>query len=259
MKFNVYAGASFRVGNASGATPTTAMYINSNGNVGIGGTSPTAQLAVYSSVASTTAPTLLLNHNSGYGQISGLDPFHSLILRGIPAGTTGYDVTTGDQMSFVEYGGDFRFYQKASAAPVLQGRLNLGTWTVTGDVVAYGSPSDITLKTNIKPLEGALEKVMRLQGVSFTWKEDTDTNKMTGIKDDIGFIAQEVQKLVPEVVTGKEGDISKGEILGITYSNLVPVLTKAIQEQQKQIEDQNAKIAAQQKQIEELIKLVKGQ
>jgi hypothetical protein len=51
--------------------------------------------------------------------------------------------------------------------------------------------------------------------------------------------------------------LSKGEILGITYSNLVPVLTKAIQEQQKQIEDQNAKIAAQQKQIEELIKLMK--
>ena len=65
------------------------------------------------------------------------------------------------------------------------------------------------------------------------------------------------KKLVPEVVTGKEGDLSKGEILGITYSNLVPVLTKAIQEQQKQIEDQNAKIAAQQKQIEELIKLMK--
>jgi N-methylhydantoinase B/oxoprolinase/acetone carboxylase alpha subunit len=74
----------------------------------------------------------------------------------------------------------------------------------------------------------------------------------------VGFIAQEVQKLVPEVVTGKEGDLNKGEILGITYSNLVPVLAKAIQEQQKQIEDQNAKIAAQQKQIEELIKLVKG-
>jgi N-methylhydantoinase B/oxoprolinase/acetone carboxylase alpha subunit len=73
----------------------------------------------------------------------------------------------------------------------------------------------------------------------------------------VGFIAQEVQKLVPEVVTGKEGDLNKGEILGITYSNLVPVLTKAIQEQQKQIEDQNAKIAAQQKQIEELIKLMK--
>ena len=43
-------------------------------------------------------------------------------------------------------------------------------------------------------------------------------------------------ELVPEVVTGKEGDLEKGEILGITYSNLIPVLAKAIQEQQKQIE-----------------------
>ena len=47
---------------------------------------------------------------------------------------------------------------------------------------------------------------------------------------------------IPEVITGKEGDLSKGEILGITYSNLVPVLTKAIQEQQKQIEELKALI-----------------
>jgi hypothetical protein len=63
----------------------------------------------------------------------------------------------------------------------------------------------------------------------------------------IGFIAQEVQPLLPEVVTGTEGDIEKGETLGITYSSLIPVLTKAIQEQQQQLE-------AQQKQIQSLIK-----
>ena len=60
----------------------------------------------------------------------------------------------------------------------------------------------------------------------------------------VGFIAQEVQTLVPEVVTGKEGDLSKGETLGITYSNLVPVLTKAIQEQQAMIEQLKAEIEA---------------
>ena len=48
------------------------------------------------------------------------------------------------------------------------------------------------------------------------------------------------------------GIFRKGEILGVTYSHLVPVLTKAIQEQQKQIEAQNDKIAVQQKQIDDL-------
>jgi hypothetical protein len=43
----------------------------------------------------------------------------------------------------------------------------------------------------------------------------------------LGFIAQEIQKLVPEVVTGKEGDLSKGEILGITHSNFSSCASKS--------------------------------
>ena len=211
---------------------TNKVWVTTGGNVGIGSTSPVARLDIISSTASTTAPTLYLNQNSQFGHISALDAFHSLILRGIPAGTTGYDVTAGDQMSFVEYGGDFRFYQKASAAPVLQGRLNVGTFTVTGDVIAYGSPSDITLKTNIKPLEGALEKIMKLKGVSFTWKEDTDANKMTGIKDDIGFIAQEVQEVLPDLVRKNDNGL-----LSLRDKGITALLVEAIKEQQQQIDE----------------------
>ena len=72
----------------------------------------------------------------------------------------------------------------------------------------------------------------------------------------VGFIAQEVNKLVPEVITGIEGDLEKGEILGITYANLVAVLTKAIQEQQKQIEDLHQKLEAQGKKMDYLITLL---
>ena len=73
---------------------------------------------------------------------------------------------------------------------------------------------------------------------------------------EIGFIAQDVKPLIPEVVTGKEGDLEKGEILGITYANLVPVLSKAIQEQQKQIDDLHQKLEAQGKKIDYLIALL---
>ena len=51
------------------------------------------------------------------------------------------------------------------------------------------------------------------------------------------YIAQEIKKLVPEVVTGFEGELSKHETLSLTYENLVAVLTKAIQEQQEIIEN----------------------
>ena len=131
--------------------------------------------------------------------------------------------------------------------------IRLGNTAVTsiGGQVAWTAASDSRIKKNIVNSTYGLATVLKLRPVEY--------NLTSNDLKQVGFIAQEVQKLVPEVVTGKEGDLSKGEILGITYSNLVPVLTKAIQEQQKQIEDQNAKIAAQQKQIEELIKLVKGQ
>ena len=130
-------------------------------------------------------------------------------------------------------------------------RLGNGAVTVIEGAVSFTAASDSRIKKNIVNSNYGLATVLKLRPVEY--------NLTSNDLKQVGFIAQEVQKLVPEVVTGKEGDLSKGEILGITYSNLVPVLTKAIQEQQKQIEDQNAKIAAQQKQIEELIKLVKGQ
>lgn len=107
-----------------------------------------------------------------------------------------------------------------------------GVLTVISDVIAYGSPSDIAFKTNIKPLEGALDKVMKLQGVSFTWKEDTDTNKMVGIKDDLGFIAQEVQEVLPDLVRKNDDGL-----LSLRDKGIIPILVEAIKEQQRQIDE----------------------
>jgi hypothetical protein len=219
----------FNVGSGGG---TRALDITSGGNVGIGTTSPLSKLDVYSSTATATAPTVFLSQNAGYGQIAALDAYHGLTLRGYPTVKDDYTTSAADVMSFFEYGGDFRFYKKNVSALTLQGRLNDGTWTVTGDVVAYGSPSDITLKTNIKPLEGALEKIMQLKGVSFTWKEDTETNQITGIKDDIGFIAQEVQEVLPEMVRKNENGL-----LSLRDKGITALLVEAIKEQQRQIDD----------------------
>ena len=94
-----------------------------------------------------------------------------------------------------------------------------GNWT---------PPSDARLKTNIVATTYGLKEVMALRPVHYNMKR--------GGAAQVGFIAQEVRKVVPEVVSGIEGDILYGETLGLSYGNLVPVLTKAIQEQQSQIE-----------------------
>ena len=113
---------------------------------------------------------------------------------------------------------------RTGSTPSQTGKLNSsGTFTVSGDVVAFGSPSDISLKENIKPIENALDKVEKLQGVTFDWKEKQED--ILDIKEDIGFIAQDVQKVLPELV--KENDNGK---LSLRHHGIVPVLLEAIKE-----------------------------
>ena len=126
----------------------------------------------------------------------------------------------------------------------------LGNTSVSkiGGQVGWTSASDVRIKKNIRDTQYGLATVMQLRPVEYS----LISNELK----QVGFIAQEVNKLVPEVITGIEGDLEKAEILGITYANLVPVLTKAIQEQQKQIDDLHQKLEAQGKKIDSLIALL---
>ncbi len=82
--------------------------------------------------------------------------------------------------------------------------------------------------------------VMQLKPVTYFYKADTTNHP------EVGFIAQDVQKLIPEVVSGTEGDLAKGETLGLSYGNLVPVLTKAIQELKAENDSLKASLTAEQ-------------
>ena len=80
------------------------------------------------------------------------------------------------------------------------------------------------------PCVRSLDKVTKLQGVSFTWKEDTDTSKLAGIKDDIGFIAQEVQEIIPDLIRKNDNGL-----LSLRDKGITALLVEAIKEQQQQI------------------------
>ena len=103
-----------------------------------------------------------------------------------------------------------------------------GSVTVSGDLVAYGSPSDKRLKENIKPIKSALDKVSKLQGVTFNWKE---SGSILDIKEDVGFIAQDVQKVIPELVRE-----NKDGMLSMRHQGIAPILLEAIKELKAEIE-----------------------
>jgi hypothetical protein len=115
---------------------------------------------------------------------------------------------------------------------VLEMRLdNVGKLHVDNDIIAFSTTtsSDVRLKQNIEPISDALSIVDRLKGVHFEWKKDG--------KKSLGFIAQEVEEVLPELVTESE-DLNDGEVYkGVNYSVMVAVLVEAVKEQQKQIDE----------------------
>ena len=107
------------------------------------------------------------------------------------------------------------------------GQLSLKGNLVTSGSISAGSflytSSDRNLKTDIKPLQDSLQKVLQLQGVSFNWKS-------TG-QPSIGLIAQDVEKVFPEIVATD----SKTGLKSVAYENLIAPLIESVKEQQKEI------------------------
>ena len=105
--------------------------------------------------------------------------------------------------------------------------------------VTYSTSSDYRLKENIAPMTGALDTVAKLKPVTYKWKADGS--------DGQGFIAHELQEIVPDCVTGEKDAVDEeGNIKpqGVDTSFLVATLTAAIQEQQALITSLTARITA---------------
>lgn len=110
------------------------------------------------------------------------------------------------------------------------GSINVGA---DGTGILNQFVSDYRLKKDIKPIESALDKVLGMTGVNFEWKNKKEGNDYFagGTGKRIGLIAQEVEKVVPEVV------FQEGEYYGMNYSPLVSLLVEAVKERQKQIDN----------------------
>ena len=108
-----------------------------------------------------------------------------------------------------------------------------GDQTISGNVIINGTmsateiieTSSIRFKENVKPIEQAYETISKLQGVTYNWKE-------TG-KEDIGFIAEEVDKILPQLVDKNEDGI----VNGMNYSKLTALLVEVVKNQQNQIDE----------------------
>ena len=267
----------FYVGN-NGSTKLERMRITESGNVGIGTTAPGGVLDV------RDATTGLIGFSTS------IDTFGEVYISSGNTINGRYDLNANSELwlNYVGYQGgttQFRDLQigngKGAAIAFFDGssgNVGIGTTsldpayrlTINGKGLASGGiweNSDIKLKKDILPVEGALDKVLKLNGVSYEWKRDKDfegetlealtTDEDGKIKDDkyrdlpegrtLGVIAQELENVLPEAVnTGEDG------IKAVSYTKIIPVLIEAMKEQQKQITDQQKEITKQQKEIEKM-------
>ena len=130
-------------------------------------------------------------------------------------------VTAGSSMTAGDVTGALGFAPANKAGDSFTGSISVsGSITATGDITAY---SDVRLKTDIETIAGALDRVRKLRGVTFTRRD-------TGSRG-IGLIAQELAPIVPEaVMTHDDG------LLSVAYGNLVGVLIESVKELADKVE-----------------------
>ncbi|MFA6329305.1 MAG: tail fiber domain-containing protein [Candidatus Micrarchaeia archaeon] len=193
------------------------------GSVGIGTSSPAASLHVNGQS--------FFNGSVGIGTSSPSAALHVVNNKSLPY--TGLEIQDSSEglyrQIYLGYAGNLYFYNGAN-----EGYLSsAGAWT---------SASDASYKKDVRDIHYGLADLMLMQPRSYLMKSDNSSQ--------VGFVAQELEKVVPEVVSGEDGR------KGIAYGQLSAVIVKAVQEQQEEIDALKAGKAAQQLQIEQLKALV---
>jgi hypothetical protein len=185
--------ASNSVSGDPGTAGTTRMLITSGGDVLVGATS------VPSGAVSMGTGSVFINNN---------------LYIGNTAGTGGYAVRFDGYANAL-----YAIWQNASGTDQGGVYLSYGATSWTAN-------SDLRLKDINGTIDNALDKIMTLRPVNFSWKSDETKKEM------LGLIAQDVEKVFPQLI-----DENRDGYMGVRYQELVPVLIAAIQEQQAQIEE----------------------
>ena len=211
------------------------VIINNDGNLGIGTTAPQQLLHV---LGATDGYMMVQGANDAgnagiyfkkedttgtMDRTKGLILFHTNVGSGFGRGHLGFCLNSADSNAIVSVS-DEKFRM-----------VDNGDFLADGDVVAYSTTiSDERYKTNITPIDSALDKVNQMRGVSFDW---------TAVRSgrEFGVIAQEIEKIAPEVVSEKE--LLNGETMKtVSYTSLVPFLIESIKELTQQVNELKAQL-----------------
>lgn len=200
--------------------------ITNDGSVGVGVSVPARRLDVNGT--SQFRDNIKVNTNGITVDAGGI----TVTAGGITVTAGGITVTAGG----ANIGGNFSATGTGSFGSTLTVSSNganitgdvlvTGNLRATQDIVAFHT-SDRQLKNNITPITSALEKVNKISGVSFDWNEEKQST-FTG--RDIGVVAQEIEEVLPEIVTMRDDGFK-----AVRYEKIIPLLIEAIKELNKKV------------------------
>lgn len=235
----------FQIGNGTSYYPgSNAFTVLRNGRVGIGTVSPRAPLSFPGTLGQKI--TLwddgnMAGNNYGLGIQPGLLQIHTY--------------TKSDDIAF-----GFGSSAMLNETMRIKGNGNVGIGTpspsqklhVVGNICATGSIttcSDIRYKTNLQSFDKPLSAIKSIKGFYYEWKVEEFPDMNFSTNRQIGFSAQEIEKLFPELVTTDDEGYKT-----VDYARMTPVLVEAIKEQQSQIEQLRRDLANLKKMVEKLSK-----
>jgi hypothetical protein len=221
----------FGIGGRHG-TASEKMTLTSTGDLGIGTTNPSDRLGVNGDI----------RIDSGNGGVGTLNVYGSSQSTGrvyvgqdnrygggIEYNGNRSPVTTGAGRDYITLWRRYNNNEQWTA----RNRYNNNDWEFRGDVEAFTS-SDKRFKDNILNIQNPLDKISKIGGYTYEWNDKSD--KETG-KKDIGVIAQEIEKVLPELVQNRENGYK-----AVKYDKIVALLVEGIKEQDKKITDLQSQI-----------------
>ncbi len=238
------------------------LVLNQNGgNVGIGTAAPNFQLTIYGNDPSGGGSIALRNASSATNAATYLRMGNDLNETAFQlfVGGSGYSYNTQwkDALNiYTPHSKDINFVTSDTTRMTIKGSGNVGIGTaspsatlhVVGTTLATAwSTSDERYKKNIQTLQSPLEKILKLRGVNYEWRKDEFKEMKFKSGKDIGFIGQEVEKVLPEVIFKDE----KGYI-SLAYSHILPVVVEAFKELKKDHDLVKAEKAANDKKLHAL-------
>ena len=174
------------------------------------------------------------NSGTGYGSITydnglGIINYNRVtstdIVTAVNAAISAGDITTGSSIS------SSTDLQLNSLGIGIAATGTTGEIVATNDITAFYS-SDERLKTNIEVIDSALDKVSNIRGVKFDWNETALEMYPDRTDRDVGVIAQEIEKVLPEVVADRDNGYK-----AVRYEKLVPLLIEAIKELKQEVDE----------------------